>query len=1260
MADEIYTRLETEFKGIRDERGLHANTATRIGTAFLELLYLLRRFGIYEGKLASEDYVKDQQGFAIYKEGDKWKIEIDNAQIRNLLTAAEAEIGEATIDQAEIGTIKNRTEFLLGLKTFGSILLGNYASGVEGGIITATGDAELKELVTRGLARLAELLVDGDSAFGGKLSSLLFNSGFLTGQGWAILKEKVINAAGVEEDKYTLEIDNVTVRGLLRVYELVVSQLRGEYDNYRFAAMMSIHHYDPETGRIWLETEGGRIKGNPYNAGTYIECQQYQPGNDVVSGGDGYLTKHYEFIVKEAGTGGMTDVSGDRLDWITFKNFTTQIEGGTPESLIQKGNVIVRADHKTDPERKGVVDIMTVGPKTPYMDVVYGRKTNPEDFLKSRIGNLEGVRTDLFGWLEGFGAYINNFYGVGKFFNRQTGEGLEARIEGTRQHLQSVYTETTFNISDDDNYITNGFFQRGLQSWVICETDGTPLSGEDDDEMIGSGDEPLLFNGNLLAYRNRLTAEPVVKDGIRMLHLLGMGVSQDFSLIKSNGYHDEMASAIDTSDTSFVTVADTLYMGIRILPVTSGTLSFKFRKNNGSVIGREFNLNAGHDWLLQQAMDSKSQPWDYTGSGKLVISYTGECYIRFVALQTDPIVNSKTQFTTLFEQTSRRITLEAKKASDDLTEAVASINIEYNRLTTTVTNNKTAADNALDSLRSRATSLEGRATSAEGRLDDLEDDSSSYATWIEQTDRTINLWAAQFDASGNIKKFSAIEQSISNIQTTVTNNKTAADNALDSLRSRATSLEGRATSAEGRLDDLEDDSSSYATWIEQTDRTINLWAAQFDASGNIKKFSAIEQSIDGISSTVQSHTSSISSLNNSMSTANGNISTLQGNVTTLQSNYSSLVSTVSGISGRVTTVEGYKTTIDSHTSSIGSLNSEMDGMESQLTSATSRVSALEIDNSSIKQFVTKYEQSGVPINNAGEWEMGNTSESDTSIADRTYDNIKVSSTNVCRTRKLFRVTTATFCTLNSGYNVGMVFFTENQRVYSTTPWSGWKAPASNGVCSFDIPTVVKYAALLFRKADASNISDYSVTIRKSGVTITSDTLVTGAEIALFITEDDLSNIQLKADNIDFEFSNRWSVKAKNHSEVMSLDTNGDLTVKGVIRCEMVYSNVSTMTGDGNINPATSRCNVIHLVSGVTAKLPRSNDYPGLEVTFFSRATTRTWWNPIIEADDPIYIGEEDLVTDASNQVQLKRNLAAKFLSVGSSWQLIGGSVEKVS
>ena len=36
-----FQAAEQHFKTIRDERGLRQNTATRIGTAFLELLYLL-------------------------------------------------------------------------------------------------------------------------------------------------------------------------------------------------------------------------------------------------------------------------------------------------------------------------------------------------------------------------------------------------------------------------------------------------------------------------------------------------------------------------------------------------------------------------------------------------------------------------------------------------------------------------------------------------------------------------------------------------------------------------------------------------------------------------------------------------------------------------------------------------------------------------------------------------------------------------------------------------------------------------------------------------------------------------------------------------------------------------------------------------------------------------------------------------------------------------------------------------------------------
>ena len=109
-----------------------------------------------------------------------------------------------------------------------------------------------------------------------------------------------------------------------------------------------------------------------------------------------------------------------------------------------------------------------------------------------------------------------------------------------------------------------------------------------------------------------------------------------------------------------------------------------------------------------------------------------------------------------------------------MNQAIAEINIEFDNIRTTVTNNKTAADTAFGTLRDRATSLEGRASGLEKRakdledaVDDLEDDSNYYGTWIYQTDRTINLWAAQFDSSGQIKKFSAIEQSIDDITLSV-------------------------------------------------------------------------------------------------------------------------------------------------------------------------------------------------------------------------------------------------------------------------------------------------------------------------------------------------------------------------------------------------------------------------------------------------------------------------------------------------------------
>ena len=794
------------------------------------------------------------KGYSIWKNAvDDWLMELDYATVRHLLRAKEFYTQTAHIEE-----VTNQTVFKIGLQTLGNILIGRYAEGVQGGIITPEGHVEIETLITRGLAKLQELFVVTDSTFGGNLSSIEFISAFLGGKGWSIQKKTRINAAGVEEEYYQLEIDNVTVRESLRVYEMIISQLRGEFDNYVFAAMMEVHHYDPETRKVWLTTESGRIKAVPFRQGDYIKVQQYQAGNDVVSGGDGYITKGYELIITDSGTGGMTDDNGDRLDWVKFKNFTTTIENGTPETVIQKKDTFVRIDNETDPERKGLMQIITVGPNTPYQDVYYGMKTDPNDALKLRTGNLQGVRTDLFGWLEGYGAYLPNVYAVGKFYNRQTGESLNSSIEITREHLKSVYSETVFNIKDEDNFLKNGFFVRDMEYWTECNVDGSSASAHVQPEVINSGNgTPLMVNGAVLAYMNRLTAEVTYFDGIKVLHLLGMGVWQSFSDITANSKHKENKSDDEESDDYVVMkdVEDALYMGVRMIALTAGTLTVSFVNSNGqSIASWSEQINASREWTLVQARDSEAMPWAYTGkNGRMILSYTGECYIRFVALRTDPIINSRETYETLFEQTSRHIILQARKQTADLNQAVAEINIEFDNIRTTVTNNKDAADRAFANIIS---DLNDEISARQ----DLED--TYYATWVYQNDHLLSLMAAEFNADGTIKGYADLKLQVNNISTTVTDNKTAADAAFSSLRDSLNAEIGNREALENAY---------HATWVYQNDRLLSLMAAEFNADGTIKGYADLKVQVNNISSTVTSNKTAADNAISSLNTKYNNL-----------------------------------------------------------------------------------------------------------------------------------------------------------------------------------------------------------------------------------------------------------------------------------------------------------------------------------------------------------------------------------------------------
>ena len=849
-------QLEESFIGIRDEWRLHKNTANRIGTALLELLHfsntgefddiifkrVLNKPKFLEGLISLGtiilgEYVAGLKGGIITPDG--------TAELKELWVREYAKFSDIIFKR-----VLNKPKFLEGLISLGTIILGEYAAGLKGGIITPEGAAELKELWVREYAKFGDgakhyddslkaipaIEVLGDAVFADSLSSPDFVSAFFGGNGWSIKKKEVVNAAGVVEYKYHLEIDSATIRNTLRVYEMIVSQLLGENANRFFSDMMKVDHYDPKTHRVMLDTEGGKLY-NSLRPGDIIMVQQYN-GNPSAEN-DWYVTKAYEFRVTAVGVGNLND-GEDRLDWLEFDNFVSEMEGMTPAKAFKKGDTLVRCDNDRNPNRKGLVTVMAVGENTPYMDILYGMKTDPKHALKGRIGNLEGIRTDLFGWLEGFGAYINNLYGVGKFFNYQTGESLTASMQMTREVFKRVYTETTYNVSDENNFLKNGSFQHDLEGWDKCTTSGDVAPADSGTEMLGinegGGATPLLINGQPMSVSNKVTAQTEVKDGIRVLHLYGMGIAQDFSLIRANGTHEVMSSS-DTSNDRTTSVPDQLFMGIRILPVTAGHLSVRFLKSSGGYTGWEKDITSALDWVTYQANDNSDDPWKYSGNGKLVVSYTGECYIRLIALTTDAISNSWEQYATKFEQNARRITISASKQSADLTEAVAEINIEFDNIRSTVTNNKDAADRAFANIISDLNAEIASRESLEGVY---------YATWVYQNDHLLSLMAGEFNSDGTIKGYADLKVQVSGISTTVTDNKSAADKAFKSLTDNLNAEISSRKSLENAY---------HATWVYQNDHLLSLMAGEFNSDGKIKGYADLKVQVNNIGSTVTNNKS---------------------------------------------------------------------------------------------------------------------------------------------------------------------------------------------------------------------------------------------------------------------------------------------------------------------------------------------------------------------------------------------------------------------
>lgn len=703
--------LQTQFEGIRDERRLAANTAYRIGNAFLSLLH----FASDEMKAIIEDLLKKTDGQYLskvnddqaaglitflkgLKVGEKYSFDKDGNIIANMIKAAKSiSVGDNFSFNADsrfkfdaagniIASSVAADSVKSGSVTADKLASSNFNEGEQKGFTVAVKDAEtgkyrlcIDEIIAWSIATMASLHVKGDSTFDGNLASKDFVSGFVGGKGWAIRNTPSQNVTGQQENKWTGEFDNLIVRGSLKIYEMIISQLLGENDNRIFTGMMEVDHYDPESGKIYLDTQNGKLY-NPFRKDDIILVQQYNgmPG----SAGDNYITKSYELIISEAGCGSTSD-GENRLDWVKFESFSSSMENATPASCIKPKDTLVRVDNLSDPDRKGIMQIITVGSGAPYLDVLYGMKTDPNNALKGRLGNLQGINHPIFGQLSGFGEFLQNLYATGDIILRRTGESIDTKIQMLQNQFATRYAQTSYDVTEENNYLHNGQFLTVTGTDEDLVIDGWTVDENEDTEFwVDANGLPVMVNGSATVSGNhRVSIDNV--EGRNVLHIENSGLKQSNSIVRKPGTHKEYdlpsseveADKLAKTSEAYREVQDKLYVTAIVYAKTAGQLTIGFSPCT-AVSGK---VNE----LASRAIDvAYSAEWQtikfegkWNGTGDFILRYTGDMLISMVTITDEPLSNLSKTVSTQILQTAANIKLLGSNI-DNVKGTVTKLGIE--------------------------------------------------------------------------------------------------------------------------------------------------------------------------------------------------------------------------------------------------------------------------------------------------------------------------------------------------------------------------------------------------------------------------------------------------------------------------------------------------------------------------------------------------------------------------------------------------------
>lgn len=445
------------------------------------------------------------------------------------------------------------------------------------------------------------------------VSSKEFFDGF-AGNGFRIWQD--------DNGAWCLTIDNITARGMMTIYELIISKIKS------VGGQIIVSSSNGKVVYVYEEDENYVIKfeeKNTFEVGDLARCQTWT-GNDI---------KSYWVEVSA-----LTD---DGYGIIVPKSEFV-------DAVPKEGDEVVLMGNTTNKKRQNLIVISATDDGQPRVDVLNGvGQKNFDKALRARFGNLEDIVDPWFqDGVKGDGLYSDNAYlkGTFKFSN---GQDLATRFSITDGKIESSVEALREDFVEEKGFLSNPSFNRGLESWEI-----------DDAAMLyETGQTCIIANSELMSTKES-GAALMYDDSRRVMRI------KNTSIIQRNAAMRAKPEIV--KDTDGIGEPALIHFSVLVKVISAGTLNVGFDGETTEGFHSFLPFSQKKDLAQSDSYQMVTMSGVWTGTGDFKFEFSGELYAYNFIITSDPVEAFTYRYKSLFEQSARLTKLAVAAYGNDKDE----------------------------------------------------------------------------------------------------------------------------------------------------------------------------------------------------------------------------------------------------------------------------------------------------------------------------------------------------------------------------------------------------------------------------------------------------------------------------------------------------------------------------------------------------------------------------------------------------------------